>query len=177
MGRLVRGWHGNTGQPASASATATSSMGRPASPSRAAARSPSTKRGASDETTAGAAGARAVMGSPLLARLRRARVEPLLNGGGVEAELPPSDFDERYLPVLNEVVDPRRSHVQQVGNLVNGPHGMGSSRDRTARSNNRGGVALAVQELRVPRGVLGIGLSRSPLGAAAIAAAARGSRT
>src|SRR5438552_12232696 len=97
MGRLVRGWHGNTGQPASASATATSSIGRPASPSRAAVTSPSMKRGAFAGASGGAVRARAVMGSPLLARLhlRGARVEPLPDRSGVEAELPAPDLRER----------------------------------------------------------------------------------
>src|SRR5438046_81752 len=83
--------------PPSTGATATARIGRPASPSRAAAKSPSTKRGASDETSAGAAGARAVMGSTLLARLRGARVNPLPDRGPLKAELPlpdPRDRDE-----------------------------------------------------------------------------------
>src|SRR2546425_12780824 len=76
------------------------------------------------------------MGLPLLAslRLRGARVEPLPDRGGVEAELTEPDLRERDLTVVHQLVNTERSHVQKVGDLFDGPQGGHRvSWDRTPR--------------------------------------------
>src|SRR5438093_113587 len=134
-------------------------MGRPAFPSSAAVTSPSTKR------VAGAAGARAsVMELPLcFLRLRSTRLKPRLDRDRVEAELPPSDLDERYLTAMNEFVNSKRSHVQEISDLVSGPHGTFSSQGQDGSPRYVAASRFMMRGLRVPRGVLGIRLShKSP---------------
>src|SRR5438552_9450676 len=144
MGCLVRGWHGNTGQPASASATATSSIGRPASPSRAAVKSPSMQRGAFAGASAGAMRARAVMGLSGLAflRLRGARVDPLPDRGPLKAELPLPDPRERDEAAVYEFVNPGRPQVEIGRDLDRSPHTMHPDEDGPPRD-SRTGVGFA----------------------------------